>query len=83
MSAANELYVQMIDSAVTTHVHVYLGTHLVYYHRLLQDFRLTQWSDRTSRLYITVTIDGVPTSYPATLTDQCYVVVYGYTIGAP
>ena len=83
VSAANELYVQMIDSAVTTHVHEYLGTHLVYYHRLLQDFRLTQWSDRTSRLYITVTIDGVPTSYPATLTDQCYVVVYGYTIGAP
>ena len=83
VSAANELYVQMIDSAVTTHVHVYLGTHLVYYHRLVQDFRLTQWSDRTSRLYITVTIDGVPTSYPATLTDQCYVVVYGYTIAAP
>ena len=83
VSAANELYVQMIDSAVTTHVHEYLGTHLMYYHRLVQDFRLTQWSDRTSRLYITVTIDGVPTSYPATLTDQCYVVVYGYTIGAP
>ena len=83
VSAANELYVYMADSAVTTHVHEYLGTHLVYYHRLVQDFRLTQWSDRSSRLYITVTIDGVATSYPATLTDQCYVVVYGYTISAP
>ena len=72
----------MIDSALTTHVHEYLGTHLVYYHRLVQDFRLTQQSDHTSRLYLNVTIDGVPTSYPATLTDQCYVVVYGYTIPA-
>ena len=83
VSASTSFYVYVADSAVTTHVHEYLGTHLVYYHRLVQDFRLTQWSDRTSRLYITVTIDGVPTSYPATLTDQCYVVVYGYTIGAP
>ena len=83
VSAYTSFYTRNIDSAVTTHVHEYLGTHLVYYHRLVQDFRLTQWSDRTSRLYITVTIDGVPTSYPATLTDQCYVVVYGYTIGAP
>ena len=81
--AENNLYVQMIDSAVTTHVHEYLGTHLMYYHRLVQDFRLTQQSGRTSRLYLKVPIDGVPTSYPATLTDQCYVVVYGYTIGAP
>jgi len=30
-----------------------------------------------------VTIDQVPTTYPATLTDQFYVVVYGYTIGRP
>ena len=82
VSASSSFYVQMTDSAVTRHVHEYLGTHLVYYHRLVQDFRLTQWSDST-RLYITVTIDGVPTSYPATLTDQCYVVVYGYTIAAP
>ena len=83
MSAYTSFYVRMIDSAVTTHVHEYLGTHLVYYHRLMQDFRLTQWLDSSSRLHVTVTIDGVPTSYPATLTDQCYVVVYGYTIAAP
>ena len=44
VSAANELYVYMADSAVTTHVHEYLGTHMVYYHRLVQEFRLTQWS---------------------------------------
>ena len=82
VSARSSFYVRMIDSALTTHVHEYLGTHLVYYHRLVQDFRLTQQSDHTSRLYLKVTIDGVPTSYPATLTDQCYVVVYGYTIPA-
>ena len=55
----------------------------MYYHRLVQDFRLTSLSDSASRLHVTVTIDDVPTSYPATLTDQCYVVVYGYTIAAP
>ena len=76
-------YVQNIDSAVTTHVHEYLGTHMVYYHRLVQDFRLTQQSDHTSRMHVTVTMDGVPKSYPATLTDQFYVVVYGYDIAAP
>ena len=83
VSASSSFYVQMTDSAVTTHVHEYLGTHLVYYHRLVQDFWLTQESDSTSRPYLTVTIDAVPTSYPATLTDQMYVVVYGYTIAAP
>jgi len=30
-----------------------------------------------------VTIDQVPTTYPVTLTDQLYVVIYGYTIGPP
>ena len=83
VSAYTSFYVRMINSAVTTHVHEYLSTHLVYYHRLVQDFRLTPLSDSASRLHVTVTIDGVPTSYPATLTDQCYVVVYGYTIAAP
>ena len=76
-------YVQNIDSAVTTHVHEYLGTHMAYYHRLVQDFRLTQQSDDTSRMFLKVTMDGVPSTYPATLTDQCYVVVYGYNIAAP
>ena len=76
-------YVQNIDSAVTTHVHEYLGTHMVYYHRLVQDFRLTQQADHTSRLYLKVTMDGVPKTYPATLTDQFYVVVYGYDTAAP
>ena len=56
---------------------------MVYYHRLVQDFRLTQYSDHTSQITITATMDGVPTTYPATLTDQFYVVVYGYTIHAP
>ena len=83
VSAYTSFYTRNIDSAVTTHVHEYLGTHMVYYHRLVQDFRLTQYSDHSSRLHVTVTIDDVPTSYPATLTDQCYVVVYGYTIGPP
>ena len=83
VSAWSSVYVRMIDSALTTHVHEYRGTHMVYYHRLVQDFRLTAQSDHSSRLHVTVTIDDVPTSYPATLTDQCYVVVYGYTIGAP
>ena len=83
VSAYTSFYVRMIDSAVTTHVHEYLGTHLVYYHRLVQDFRLTSLSDSASRLHVTVTIDGVPTSYPATLTDQCHVVVYGYAVGTP
>ena len=55
----------------------------MYYHRLAQDFRLTSLSDSASRLHVTVTFEDVPTSYPATLTDQCYVVVYGYTIAAP
>ena len=83
VSAYTSFYTRNIDSAVTTHVHEYLGTHMVYYHRLVQDFRLTQYSDSSSRLHVTVTSDDVPKSYPATLTDQCYVVVYGYTIGAP
>ena len=83
VSVTGSFYVRMTDTAVTTHVHEYLGTHMVYYHRLVQDFRLTQYSDDTSRLYVTVTIDGVPTSYPATLTDQMYVVVYGYAIWSP
>ena len=83
VTAWSSFYVQNIDTGVTTHVHEYLGTHMVYYHRLVQDFRLTQQSDSESRLYYKVTIDGVPSTYPATLTDQCYVVVYGYTIGAP
>ena len=83
VSASTSFYVYMADSAVTTHVHEYLGTHMVYYHRLVQEFRLTQWSDSTSPVYVTVTIDAVPTSYPATLTDQCYVVVYGYPIFPP
>ena len=82
VSAYTSFYTRNIDSAVTTHVHEYLGTHMVYYHRLVQDFRLTAQSDHSSRLHVTVTIDDVPTSYPATLTDQCYVVVYGYTIPA-
>ena len=82
VSASSSLYVRMIDSALTTHVHEYGGTHMVYYHRLVQDFRLTQQSDSTSQITITVTIDGVPTSYPATLTDQFYVVVYGFNIPA-
>ena len=82
VSAWSSFYVRMIDSALTTHVHEYGGTHLVYYHRLVQDFRLTPQSDHASRLFLKVTIDGVPTSYPATLTDQCYVVVYGYPIPA-
>ena len=34
-------------------------------------------------MYVTVTIDSVPTSYPATFTDQFYVVVYGYPIYPP
>ena len=83
VSVTGSFYVRMTDTALTTHVHEYLGTHMVYYHRLVQDFRLTQYSDDTSRLYVTVTIDGVPTSYPATLTDQSYVVVYGYAIWSP
>ena len=83
VSASSSFYVYMADSALTTHVHEYGGTHMVYYHRLVQDFRLTQYSDGTSQITITVTIDAVPTSYPATLTDQFYVVVYGYTIAAP
>ena len=83
VSAYTSFYTRNIDSAVTTHVHEYLGTHMVYYHRLVQDFRLTAQSDHSSRLHVTVTIADVPKSYPATLTDQCYVVVYGYTIGAP
>ena len=83
VSASTSFYVYMADSAVTTHVHECLGTHMVYYHRLVQEFRLTQWSDSTSRVYVTVTIDAVPKSYPATLTDQCYVVVYGYPIFPP
>ena len=82
VSASSSFYVYMADSALTTHVHEYGGTHMVYYHRLVQDFRLTQYSDSTSQITITVTIDAVPTSYPATLTDQFYVVVYGYTIAA-
>ena len=73
----------MADSAVTKHVHEYSGTHMVYYHRLVQYFRLTQYLDHTSQVTITVTIDSVPTSYPATLTDQFYVVVYGYPIYPP
>ena len=83
VSASSSLYVYMGNSALTTHVHEYGGTHLVYYHRLVQDFRLTQQSDNRSQMTITVTMDGVPTTYPATLTDQFYVVVYGYTIAAP
>ena len=83
MTAWTSFYVQNIDTAVTTHVHEYLGTHMVYYHRLVQDFRLTQQSDDTSRTYVKVTMDGVPSTYPVTLTDQCYVVVYGYDIAAP
>ena len=83
VTAWTSFYVQNIDTAVTTHVHEYLGTHMVYYHRLVQDFRLTQQSDDTSRTYVKVTMDGVPSTYPATLTDQCYVVVYGYDIAAP
>ena len=83
VSGLSSFYVQIGDTAVTTHVHEYLGTHMVHYHRLVQDFRLMQWSDDTSRVYVTVTIDAVPTSYPATLTDQLYVVVYGYPIFPP
>ena len=83
VSAYTSFYTRNIDSAVTTHVHEYLGTHMVYYHRLVQDFRLTAQSDSSSRLHVTVTIADVPKSYPATLTDQCYVVVYGYTIAPP
>ena len=83
VSASSSLYVYMADSALTKHVHEYGGMHLVYYHRLVQDLRLTQQSDSTSQITVTVTMDGVPTTYPATLTDQCYVVVYGYTIAAP
>ena len=83
VTAWSSVYVRMIDSALTTHVHEYGGTHMVYYHRLVQDFRLTPQTDHTSRLFLKATMDGVPTSYPATLTDQCYVVVYGYTIGPP
>ena len=56
---------------------------MVYYHRLVKDFRLSPVSDHTSRMAITVTIDSVPTSYPATLTDQFYMVVYGYPIYPP
>ena len=35
VSAWSSFYVRMIDSALTTHVHEYLGTHMVYYHRLV------------------------------------------------
>ena len=83
VSASSSFYVYMANSALTTHVHEYGGTHMVYYHRLVQDFRLTPQSDSTSQITITVTMDGVPATYPATLTDQFYVVVYGYTIAAP
>ena len=40
VSVWSSFYVYMADSAVTTHVHEYLGTHMVYYHRLVQDFDL-------------------------------------------
>ena len=70
VTGSGSFYVQTGNTAVTTHVHEYLGTHMVYYHRLVQDFRLTQWSNDTSRVYVTVTIDAVLTSYPVTLTDQ-------------
>ena len=75
-------YVQIGDTAVTTHVHEYHGTHMVYYHRLVADFRLMPVgaSSHSYRVYVKVTMDQVPSSYPATLTDQFYVVAYGYPI---
>ena len=60
VSASSSFYVRMIDSALTTHVHEYGGTHMVYYHRLVQDFRLTQQSDSTSQITITVTSTACP-----------------------
>jgi len=84
----NNFYVQLGENAITQHAHEYGGTHMVYYHRIVADFRNTMIggadsNNNTYRIWIDVTIDQVPTTYPATLTDQFYVVVYGYNIEPP
>lgn len=72
------------QESVTKHVHEYNGAHLLYYHRTVVDFSDTNvdWATRF-KVQVTVTIDSVPTSYPATLRDHFYVVVYGYEVPFP
>ena len=76
---AGTFYVQIGDTAVTKHVHEYSGTHMVYYYRLVAGFRLMPegQASHSYQVYVRVTIDQVPTTYLATLTDQFYVVAYG------
>ena len=72
------------DSAVTKHVHEYNGMHMLYYHRLAINFRnLNESYARVFRVQVTATISSVPASYPATLRDAFFVVVYGYPIAEP
>ena len=77
-------WIQVADTALTKHVHEYSGTHMMYYHRQVADFRNIDFQGADSfRLKVTVTMKNVPTTYPSTLTDQFYVVVYGYPIYPP
>jgi len=69
-------WIQVADTALTKHVHEYSGTHMVYYHRQVADFRNFDFQEADSfRLKVAVTMKDVTTTYPATLTDQFYVVV--------
>ena len=85
MEFAWTFYIQIGDTAVTKHVHEYRGTHMVYYHRLVADFRLMPegQASHSYQVYVKVTMDQVPTTYLATLADQFYIVAYGYPIAPP
>ena len=77
-------WIQIADTALTKHVHEYSGMHMMYYHRQVADFRNIKFRRADSfRFKVTVTMKDVPAAYPATLTDQFYVVVYGYPIYPP
>lgn len=72
------------DVAVTKHVHEYNGAHMLYYHRVSINFKNMDLSYvNRYRVQVTATISSVPASYPATLMDHFYVVVYGYSVAEP